>query len=241
VGEPGAERQAIGVDCRRSILAQCDRFAKGIFHLSVKPLEMPLDVHSMGMYDGNIGCLSHIDKGEIGGQVEKAFNSVDSEIMRQAMRQWTTGITVVTSRLGDSRHGMTVSSFISISLAPPLLLVSLQDSSRTCQMVGQSNVFGVLILDQHQKDLSDRFAGRISDDDDRFDSLETYTLATSVPFPVGGLASFDCRVVTSYRIGVHTLFIGDVVALQIGYTEVPLVYYNRAYWQLSSLENKEKP
>ncbi len=166
-----------------------------------------------------------------GGLVEQAFNSVDAEIMRQAMRRWATGVTIVTTRLGDILHGMTVSSFLSISLAPPLLMVSLQDNSRTRRLVEQSNVFGVIILDQHQQELSDRFAGRISDDDDRFDGLETYTLVSGAPFPVGGMACFDCQVVTSYKIGSHTLFVGDVVALQIGKEDKPLLYYERTYRQ----------
>jgi flavin reductase (DIM6/NTAB) family NADH-FMN oxidoreductase RutF len=180
------------------------------------------------------GELNHTPKR--GGLVEQAFNSVDAEIMRQAMRRWATGVSVVTTRQGTVRHGMTVSSFISISLAPPLLMVSLQDTSRTCRLVEQSNVFGVMILDQRQQDLSDRFAGRISDDDDRFDGLETYTLTTGAPFPLGGIASFDCRVVIAYKIGGHTLFVGDVVALQVGREEKPLLYYERKYWQLLEAE-----
>ena len=166
--------------------------------------------------------------------MEKAFNSVDSEIMRQAMRRWATGVTIVTTQYGEIRHGMTVSSFISVSLAPPLLMVSLQDNSRTRHLVEQSNIFGVVLLDHSQQELSNRFAGRISDDDDRFEGLETYTLATGAPFPEGGMASFDCRVVLTYKIGGHTLFIGDVVAMQIGKEEKPLIYYEQAYWQLAS-------
>ncbi|TLN16183.1 flavin reductase family protein, partial [bacterium] len=83
-----------------------------------------------------------------------------SEALRQAMRHWTTGVSVVTSRYGDAQHGMTVNSLASLSLDPPMLTVTLANATRTFELVKRSGVFGVTILGADQGPISDRFAGR---------------------------------------------------------------------------------
>jgi flavin reductase (DIM6/NTAB) family NADH-FMN oxidoreductase RutF len=130
------------------------------------------------------------------------------------------------------RHGMTVSSFTSISLDPPLVLVSLAKDSRTHDLVQQSNIFGITLLNQSQDEISDRFAGRTTEDQDRFAELETFTLHTGAPFLNGGLSFLDCIVMASQGFGDNTLFIGEVVAVQVTQQSDPLIYYNRGYRRL---------
>jgi flavin reductase (DIM6/NTAB) family NADH-FMN oxidoreductase RutF len=148
--------------------------------------------------------------------------------LRQAMRHWTTGVTVVTSLRDGERYGMTVSSFTSLSLEPPLVLVSLQQGTRTQQAVAQSKVFAVTVLAGQQQDLADCFAGRRCDDQYRFDGIATEVLVSGAPFFPGGLAWFDCRVVSTYEIGTHSLFVGEVIAVR-SEEGAPLLYHNRAY------------
>jgi flavin reductase (DIM6/NTAB) family NADH-FMN oxidoreductase RutF len=159
--------------------------------------------------------------------------AVEAEMLRMAMRQWVTGVTVVTSQFGDNRHGMTVNSFTSISLTPPLVLVSLERSTRTHALVLQSGVFGVTLLSVAQQKISECFAGRIHENEDRFYNLSTQTLISGAPFLTGGLAFLDCQVVSQYDAGTHTLFIGEVLAIDCAETNpeisLPLVYYDRAY------------
>ncbi len=155
--------------------------------------------------------------------------STDPELLRAAMRQWTTGVTIVSVAHNGDRHGMTVSSFTSLSLEPPLVMVSLENVTRTRNMILEAGHFGVSILSQDQKELSDIFAGRQTEHQDRFAGLLTYTLSSASPFLVGSLAGFDCQVVTTYPIGNHTLFVGDVQAVQIEASGSPLVYYDRDY------------
>jgi flavin reductase len=159
------------------------------------------------------------------------FNE-DGEAVRQAMRRWATGVTIVTSHYGGVSHGMTVSSFTSIALSPPLLLVSLQDITRTYELVKKSGIFGVTILDHTQQDLSDRFAGRIPELEDRFRGLETFTLSTGAPFLPGGMAYFDCKVLSHHTFGDHALFVGNVVEVKVEQADRPLLYYNQTYWNL---------
>ncbi len=141
---------------------------------------------------------------------------------------------------------MTVNSFTSISLTPPLVLVSLERRTRTHGLVEQAGFFGVTILNHAQQDISDCFAGRHTEKEDRFSNIETYTLVTGADFISGGLAGLDCRVVSRYEAGTHTLFIGEVLAIQINSppgnpaqdargrpgSKEPLLYFNRAYRRL---------
>jgi flavin reductase (DIM6/NTAB) family NADH-FMN oxidoreductase RutF len=162
--------------------------------------------------------------------------TVDPEEFRSAMRRWLTGVTVVSAQHNNIRHGMTVNSFTSISLTPPLLLVSLEQITRTHKLVRETGYFGLTILSKDQERISDCFAGRISENQDRFKGLETRTLVTGSPFISGGLAFFDCKVVSTYDAGTHTLFIGEVLAVEkepnTGGEDQPLAYYNRAYRKL---------
>lgn len=144
------------------------------------------------------------------------------------MRNWASGVTVVTSQIKDIRHGMTVSSFTSVALEPPLVLVALAKNTRTAHIVQESGIFAVTILAQGQEEISDRFAGRLPDDADRFVGLETATLVTGAPLLVGGLAWFDCHVTQVIYGGTHLIFVGEVAAVQ-SFSGEPLVYHNRAY------------
>jgi flavin reductase (DIM6/NTAB) family NADH-FMN oxidoreductase RutF len=153
----------------------------------------------------------------------------DDDILRQVMRRWPTGVSVVTSFWGENRHGMTVNSFASVSLHPPLIVVTLAHKTRTCSLVNQSGVFGVIILNEAQADLSDCFAGRLSEESDRFAGLEIFTMITGAPFFRGGLGYLDCRVMRTIDFPDSTLFIGEVLAVEREEEGLPLLYYNRSY------------
>ena len=157
---------------------------------------------------------------------------VSQEQLRQAMRHWTTGVGVTTTAYDGIQHGMTVSSFTSLSLKPPLVMVSLGKSTRTHDLVLDSGVFAVTILSSLQQDISDRFAGRIKGVTDRFVGVETFTLETGSPMIQGGLSYFDCRVTATHDARTHTVFIGELVAVQAGEQGEPLVYFDREYREI---------
>lgn len=161
----------------------------------------------------------------------RAVSRPDPEALRETLRFWTTGVTMVAARHAGVAHGMTVNSFNSLSLDPPLVSVSLEKITRTHQLVTEAGIFSVTILSQDQRALSDRFAGRDSEQSDRFEGLETFSLETGSPILTQGLAFFDCRVSASHDAGTHTVFIGEVLACG-RFTESeerPLVYFNRGY------------
>ncbi len=162
--------------------------------------------------------------------------TLDPENLRAAMRAWSAGVTVVTAVHEGVKHGMTVNSFTSISLDPALVTISLQKSARTHEFVSKSRAFGLTMLSIEQAKISDLFAGRMNEIEDRFADLQTETLVSGSPLIVGGLAWLDCRVVETFDAGMNTLFIAEVLAARgSGNEGLPLIYHNRKYWRLSEL------
>lgn len=158
--------------------------------------------------------------------------TLDSETLRRAMRAWTTGVAVITATHNGQRYGMTVNSFTSISLEPPLISVTLKRLTHTHELVEKSGEFALTILSAEQKDLSDRFAGTIPEITDRFEGVETETLLINAPLIKGGTAYFNCRVANAFPVGENTLFIAEVIAARGDGEGDPLVYHNRVFWKL---------
>ena len=158
--------------------------------------------------------------------------TLDSEQLRRAMRAWTTGVTVVTAKYNGQQYGMTVNSFTSISLEPPLVSLALRQLTHTHDLVERSGEFAVTILSVHQKELSDRFAGKFPEIKDRFEGVDTETLVLDAPLLKGGVAYFNCRVVNSVEVGENTLFVAEVIAVHGEGEGDPLVYHNRVYHRI---------
>lgn len=160
--------------------------------------------------------------------------TLDPEQLRHAMRAWTTGVAVVTAQHDGQRYGMTVNSFTSISLEPPLISVALKRLTHTHELVEKSNEFSITILSSEQEELSIRFAGKLANIQDRFDGVPTETLSIRAPLIKDGLAFFNCRVVQAIPVGENTLFVAEVIAASGEGEGDPLVYHNRVYWKLAA-------
>lgn len=162
--------------------------------------------------------------------------TLDPEILRSAMRAWSAGVTVLSAAYEEIRHGMTVNSFTSVSLDPPLVVVTLRRNARAHEAALKSRAFGVTILSAGQREVSDLFAGRMPEVEDRFSRVQTETLVTGSPLIAGGLAWLDCRVVHTQPAGENTLFIAEVVAARRTGEGDPLIYHDREYWRVSRFE-----
>lgn len=161
---------------------------------------------------------------------------VDGNILRAAMRQWATGVTVVTTVFGDERAGMTVSSFTSVSLEPPTVLVCLNKESNGHRLVSQSKVFAVSMLSEGQEALSNRFAGLDPTVTDRFEGLALTTAETGSPLLPGAVAHLDCHVVAELETSTHTIYVGEVGYVWVDSNRSPLVYHNRKYRIFAPIE-----
>ncbi|MFO3796465.1 MAG: flavin reductase family protein [Anaerolineales bacterium] len=158
---------------------------------------------------------------------------MNSEDLRTTMRLWASGVAVLTARHGETAHGMTVNSFTSVALQPPLVSVSLQKNTRTLNLVLKSGFFGITILGADQQEISERFAGRVPEEGDRLAGLETGTLLSGAPLLVGGLAWLDCRLSQALDIRANMLLLGEVLATRLLQPEgAPLVYFRHGYWEL---------
>jgi flavin reductase (DIM6/NTAB) family NADH-FMN oxidoreductase RutF len=160
------------------------------------------------------------------------------ELLRRVMRHWVTGVAIVTSHAGGYDHGMTVNSFVSISLDPPLVTVTMNTATRTYHLVQESGVFAVTILSDLQVALAERFAGRGPEPADRMAGMDAFTLVTGAPLIRGGVGYLDCKVVYSHALPHASLLIGEVLAAQVpspgadGAERPPLVYFNRSFKRL---------
>ena len=171
---------------------------------------------------------------------------VDPEMLRAVMRHWPTGVAVLTSRHAGQQHGMTVNSFTSISLEPPLVLACIERIVRTHTLVEQSGVFAISFLREGQAWISDRFAGRDTEHEDRFEGLGTYTAVTGAPILADNLGHLDCVVNAAHLAGDHTIFVAEVVSAAVGAVWAgggadghdhgslnPLLYFDRGYHRLA--------
>jgi len=163
-------------------------------------------------------------------QTEKSL----SDQLRVAMRAWASGVTILTAAHQSVQHGMTVSSFTSVSMTPPQIIVALKNATRTHHLVSQSGAFAVTVLAENQQVISNRFAGQIPDGEDRMAGIEIEILVSEAPFIKGGLAYFDCQVIQAIPVGENTLFLAEIVTARGTTQGLPLIYYNSDYQQLVS-------
>ncbi len=134
----------------------------------------------------------------------------DPRALRDAFGTFMTGVTVVTSHDGDGAPlGFTANSFTSVSLDPPLLLISLSKSSSNFDALTSATGFAVNVLSEDQEDISNRFARRV---DDRYADLDWQVGPHGSPL-IGGVAAwFDCSMHNTVDAGDHVLLIGQVEA-----------------------------
>lgn len=158
---------------------------------------------------------------------------ISSEAFRTALRQFPSGVTIVTIRAGEERHGLTVSAFASVSPEPPLIMVCIDQRHHAHELLSRAGAsFAVNILHAEQRELSDRFA--YLKDEDRFAAGDWTTAATGAPVLADALAWLDCTVYAAQAAGTHTIFVGEVQATAAPRGDAPpLVYWNRGYRELT--------
>ena len=154
---------------------------------------------------------------------------IDSDLFRQVMSQFATGITIVTTRAGEEIHGLTANSFCSVSLEPPLVLVCVDKSAHSHDLIAAGRNFAVNILTAEQELLARRFATNNLAADQRFAGIQFRTEVTGAPILLESLGWLDCRLFATYPGGDHTIYIGEVLALGRHRDEDPLLYFHSGY------------
>lgn len=145
--------------------------------------------------------------------------TIEKEFFRQVMGQFTTGVTVITTRSKDGLAGLTVNSFTSVSLEPPLVLICVDLYSTALPHIRASGNFAVNILTSEQEHLSRCFATTSTERYEHFCNASFHVASTGSPILDGTLAFIDSRIVAEYPGGDHVIFIGLVEAMGTnGYT-----------------------
>ena len=160
--------------------------------------------------------------------------TVDTAEFRKVLGQFATGVTLVTTIQEGAGHAMTVNSFSSIALEPPLVLFCADKRARTHRAVALSGVFAVNILREEQRSLSDLFAGKGSDEERQAVLAAGRAVATGSPILDGTLGYIDCKVVQAHDAGDHVVYIGEALAAGVGELGAPLLYYRGTYQALEA-------
>ena len=139
--------------------------------------------------------------------------TIEKDFFRQVMGQFATGVTVVTTRSHEGLAGLTVNSFTSVSLDPPLVLICVDLYSTALPFIRDSGTFAVNILTSEQEALSRCFATTSEERYEHFCHASYHSAATGSPILDQSLAFIDSRIVAEYPGGDHVIFLGQVVAM----------------------------
>lgn len=156
---------------------------------------------------------------------------MDDRMFKTAMGKFATGVTVVTTDLHGEIHGMTANAFMSVSLNPKLIVISVANRAKMKELIEEAGIFAVSLLANDQEDMSMYFAGQIKEKRDiafkNFDGMSVID---------GALANITCDVHNSHIEGDHTLYIGKVRDIALEEKEEgskPLTYFSGRYYEIS--------
>ncbi|MFL6554743.1 MAG: flavin reductase family protein [Bacillus sp. (in: firmicutes)] len=151
---------------------------------------------------------------------------MDDRQFRSAMGKFATGVTVIATEVEGDVHGMTANAFMSVSLDPKLIVISIGEKAKILNKIKESKIFTVNILAADQQELSMIFAGQLKEHKEVvFDRLD------GKPVLSGSVAQVACEVSAEHVEGDHTLFIGKVTDIHLEDAE-PLIFYNGKYRSL---------
>lgn len=153
----------------------------------------------------------------------------DCRALRSAFAQFATGVTVITAQDADGPFGLTVNSFASVSLDPPLVLWSLSNTATDFERFCRVGHYCVNVLAVDQSDLSNRFASRVGD---RFDGVEWLPGIGGAPVLAGCCASFEVNNEVRHPGGDHYIFVGRVERFSEHAGRTPLVFQGGSYRRL---------
>ncbi|MCT2536374.1 flavin reductase family protein [Aquibacillus koreensis] len=148
---------------------------------------------------------------------------MDNKLFRQAMSKFATGINIVTIRHNNVIHGMTVNAFMSVSLDPKLIAISIDEKASMYQLIQDTKEFGISILLEDQKDISMILAKQKAADKE----IE-YKDVNNIPVLKDALVTMSCKVDEMVPAGDHMIFIAEVTSIEVKEGN-PILYYNGKY------------
>lgn len=153
---------------------------------------------------------------------------MDNRLFRDAMGKFATGVTVVTTAYQGEPYGMTANAFMSVSLDPKLVVVSIGEKAKFLDKIMATQKFGVSILAEKQEGYSRIFSGQSQ-------GTAEFNWLADLPVLDGSLAQIACEVVSTHVEGDHTLFIGKVLDIHLEDHD-PLLFFEGKYQKLMKSE-----
>lgn len=164
--------------------------------------------------------------------------SFDQRELRNALGQFATGVAIVTASVAGNRLGSTISSFNSVSLDPPLVLFSLIGKSLGFAQWKSAEAFGISILRESQRDLSNRFAKAGTE---KWTGVTELYGKNGAPLLDGCVAHFECEPYAIHEGGDHEIFVCRVTDFQSTLGPAPLIFFAGKYRHLTSLDTDTSP
>ncbi|MDT7891176.1 MAG: flavin reductase family protein [Thermoproteota archaeon] len=156
---------------------------------------------------------------------------IDRSQFREIMSYFATGVTIVAVNINSKPYGLTVNSFTSVSLEPPLILICIQKGKKAHDMISRAKFFSINILTSEQEHLSVRFADP-KIEDIRFEGVDYEIDEYGCPLIKNCLAYIICRKYKEYDGGDHTIFLGEIVEMIKGQEKLPLIFFKRNYYTI---------
>jgi flavin reductase (DIM6/NTAB) family NADH-FMN oxidoreductase RutF len=154
---------------------------------------------------------------------------INSTELRRIMGHFATGVTIITTVDKAGAHfGLTANAFMSLSLNPPLVLISVDKSAQCYSCFDESKVFTVNFLSEHQEEISRRFATKGVE---KFAGLQWREGNNGAASLEGVMAHIECKLVQTYDGGDHTIIIGEILSAS-GSGERPLLFFKGKYHKL---------
>jgi len=149
--------------------------------------------------------------------------------LRAVMRDFPSGVSIVTVSDGADDYGITIGSLVSLSLDPPLVGISIGHESSLYETLERSPGFAVNLLAGDQGELAEDFARKGVRSFTGRDGLKFRRSPSGYPLLEGAVGWLDCRVHAKHVVGDHTLFVGEVLSVEDGQGRSALVYQQRSY------------
>lgn len=173
----------------------------------------------------------------------QSFPASSTDSYKALARTWAATVTVVTTRRRPEHvapnapelDGFTATAFLTVSMAPPVILVSATSASSAFSMLRDASSFAVSLLSADQSDLAGAFAKPAVERVGLWDRITWQADEGGVPILGGATGAFSARVRQLVDAGDHTLVLGDVTAIHVGEGADTLVYHNRGYGRVARL------
>jgi len=169
-------------------------------------------------------------------------SNIDADRFRDAMRQLAGAVTIITTRSGATKRGLTATAVCSFSVDPARVLACVNLKGGAFPVIAESRCMSVNVLAVDQEELAKRFAGMLGDDDDdRFQYGDWTELQTGAPVLSNGLAAFDCMIDEMLVAHTHAILLGEVKDVLVGIPRGPLLYLDRAFTTVEDPHSQVSP